>query len=187
MRAILDRLRGHPARREHAHALYVAVVEQARRPVFYARLGVPDTLDGRFDMIVLHAFVVLRRLRRIGPEGVATGQTLFEVMFADMDRNLREMGVGDLGVGRRVKAMTKAFMGRVGAYERACAAGGASLGAALERNVYRSDAAIARAEAQILADYTERSMQSLAALDDDVILAGRCAFAAAPADDAEAP
>jgi cytochrome b pre-mRNA-processing protein 3 len=119
-----------------AEALYLALVRQARRPVFYAELGVPDTLDGRFDAIVLHVALVLLRLKAEGQAGTALGQALFDVLFADMDRSLREMGVGDLGVGKRVKQMGKAVYGRLAAYDQGLAAGDAELEAALRRNLY---------------------------------------------------
>jgi cytochrome b pre-mRNA-processing protein 3 len=126
---------GRSPHRDRAGALYASVVAAARRPEFYAELGVPDTVDGRFDMIALHAYLVLRRLR--GEPAAEFAQAFFDAMFADMDRNLREMGAGDLGVGRRVKTMAKAFYGRIAAYDRGLATGGAALSEALRRNVYR--------------------------------------------------
>ncbi len=170
---ILERWRGRRARRDTAQRMYVALVEQARRPAFYDTLGVPDTLDGRFDMIVLHAFLVLRRLGAAGQEGTALGQAVFDVMFADMDQNLRELGVGDLGVGRRIKAMSQAFMGRVAAYEQACAAGPDALAAAIARNVYREP----DREARALARYAVASAAALATLADEAVLAGQVGFA----------
>lgn len=175
---ILGRLRARAARRDRAHTLYVALVEQARAPWFYRDLGVPDTLDGRFDMIALHAFLLLRRLRAAGAEGVALGQAVFDVMLADMDQNLRQLGVGDLGVGRKVKAMTKAFMGRVGAYDQAFGAGGAALAGALTRNVYRVEAPPPGTDA--LAAYVAASADVLAGLDDAAVLGGHVRFAATP-------
>ena len=122
--------------RDRARELYTLVVEQARQPAFYSDLGVPDTLDGRFEMIVLHMVMMLRALRRDGDDGVELGQLMFDVMMDDMDSSLREMGVGDLGVGRRVKAMAQAFYGRATAYEAALAADDAVLDQALRRNLY---------------------------------------------------
>ncbi|MEX2297639.1 MAG: ubiquinol-cytochrome C chaperone family protein, partial [Dongiaceae bacterium] len=100
-----------------ARALYEAAVEQARSPAFYTALGVPDTVDGRFELIALHGFLVMHRLKTEPGEGPPLAQALFDFMFADMDAALREMGAGDLGVGRRVKTMAKSFLGRVAAYE----------------------------------------------------------------------
>lgn len=119
-----------------AEALYLAVVEQARRSEFYTEFGVPDTIDGRFDMILLHAYLLLRRLRGSGPRGDQLAQAVFDAMFADMDRNLREMGVGDLSVGKRVKKMVEAFYGRIAAYDSGLETDEAALCAALNRNIY---------------------------------------------------
>lgn len=94
------------------HDLYRHLVEKARDPAFYTGLGVPDTVDGRFDMIVLHAMLVLRRLRGQGAAAESRGQELFDLMFKDMDQSLREMGVGDMSVGKHIKRMAQAFYGR---------------------------------------------------------------------------
>jgi cytochrome b pre-mRNA-processing protein 3 len=118
-----------------AGRLYASLVEQARRPEFYARLGVPDTLDGRFEVLTLHAYLALNRLKR-DRACAAVAQALVDAFIDDMDANLREMGAGDLGVGRRVKTMATALYGRIAAYERALAAGPLELTAALARNLY---------------------------------------------------
>jgi cytochrome b pre-mRNA-processing protein 3 len=118
--------------------LYGAAVAAAREPFLYAGLGVPDTLDGRFDMVGLHAFLLIRRLRREPAPGPVLAQAVFDAMFSDMDVNLREMGVGDLSVGRKVRVMWEAFHGRAAAYGAAMTAGDMdSLDAALDRNVWR--------------------------------------------------
>ncbi len=121
--------------------LYTAAVAAAREPFLYRSLGVADTLDGRFDLVCLHAFLLVRRLQREAEPGPALAQAVFDAMFSDMDVSLREMGVGDLSVGRRVRAMWEAFHGRAHAYEAALAAGdAAALEAALLRNVWRGAA-----------------------------------------------
>ncbi len=84
-----------------ARALYEGVVAQARQPGFYRDCGVPDSVDGRFELIALHAFLVLHRLKADPTDTAALGQALFDVMFQDMDQSLRELGAGDLGVGPR--------------------------------------------------------------------------------------
>jgi cytochrome b pre-mRNA-processing protein 3 len=112
---------------------YEAIVAAARHPVFYADWGVPDTLDGRFDMISLHAFLVLDRLRGTEQE---FRQKLVDELFADMDRSLREMGVGDLSVGKKVRKMAEVFYGRLAAYDKAVAGPPDEIQAALARNVY---------------------------------------------------
>src|ERR1041385_4793859 len=119
-----------------AEALYLGLVRQARQPAFYARCGVPDSVDGRFDMITLHMALLLLRLKAEGPAAADLGQALFDTLFADMDRSLREMGVGDLGVGKRVKEMGKAVYGRLAAYEAGLAGAPGELEAALTRNLY---------------------------------------------------
>ena len=119
-------------------AIYMAVVLQARNPAFYDALGVPDTFDGRFDLIVLHAMLVMRRLREEGPALEDLTQGLFDYMFKDMDRSLREIGVGDMGVGKHVKKMAKAFYGRAEEYEIGIDGSAESIDVALKRNIYRS-------------------------------------------------
>jgi cytochrome b pre-mRNA-processing protein 3 len=118
--------------------LYGRAVVAARDPYFYTDLGVADTLDGRFDLVGLHSFLLIRRLRAAPPPGPALAQAIFDAMFSDMDMNLREIGVGDLAVGRRVKTMWEAFHGRAATYEQHMEAGDvAGLAEALGRNVWR--------------------------------------------------
>lgn len=118
--------------------LYGAVVSAARDPFHYTHLGVPDTLDGRFDLVGLYACLLIRRLRGLPPPGPDLAQAAFDAMFSDMDVSLREMGVGDLSVGRRVRAMWEAFHGRAKTYETACDSDDPGLLLdALRRNVWR--------------------------------------------------
>ncbi|CCG42145.1 ubiquinol-cytochrome C chaperone family protein [Magnetospirillum molischianum] len=136
----LRRFLGGRRHRRAAHDLYIAIIEQARQPDFYLRQHVPDSLDGRFDLIVLHAFLVMRGLGRVDgagrDEARGVSQALFDLMFADMEQNLRELGVSDMAVGKRVKQMAQAFYGRVAAYEKGLAEGDELLAAALLRNLY---------------------------------------------------
>lgn len=171
--------RPNPHRRS-AHTLYTAIVTQARDPGFFLSLEVPDSVDGRFDMISLHMFLVLRRLRHSGVEADEFAQTLFDTFFADMDRSLREMGVGDLGVGKKVRAMSKAFMGRVDAYDRSLDAGSRQeLIAALVRNLYRGEQP-AEAVLERLADYIDQATEVLAALPVERIMGGTVDFGKIP-------
>lgn len=137
---ILERFFKPRQQEEAAWALYGAVVDQARKDVLFLDLGIPDSVDGRFESVVLHLVLVLRRLRRDFPEGEDLAGSLQEAFYADMDRSLREMGAGDLGVGKRVQRMAEGFMGRLASYEAALDAlptdGGGELKAALLRNVY---------------------------------------------------
>ena len=121
--------------------LYGAAVGAARDDWYYGVLGVPDTLDGRFDTVGLHVALLIRRLRTDpDPRGAAMAQAVFDAMFADMDVNLREMGVGDLSVGKKVRAMWEAFHGRARAYEAAVEAGDAvALALAAQRNIWRDE------------------------------------------------
>lgn len=122
-----------------AEGLYLSLVAQSRQEQFYVGDGVPDTVDGRFDMICLHVFLVLRRLKaEQTPESAELAQAVFDLMFQDMDRNLREMGVGDLSVGKHIKGMAKALYGRIAAYEEGVNAPETPLLTdALKRNLYR--------------------------------------------------
>jgi cytochrome b pre-mRNA-processing protein 3 len=128
-------LRRNPIR-DAADIAYRHVVVQARRPEFFTAFGVPDTLDGRFELVCLHAFLFLHRLKAERPGSAALGQRFFDTMFADFDRSLRELGTGDLSVGRQVKRMAEGFYGRVQAYEHGIDGDDAALAAALARNLY---------------------------------------------------
>jgi cytochrome b pre-mRNA-processing protein 3 len=119
-----------------ATRLYGAIVAAARQEKFYSDMGVPDTLDGRFDMIVVHMFLVLNRLRG-GNEKFR--QELTDVFFADLDRTLREMGVGDLSVSKKIRPMAEAFAGRIQAYATAIEQGDGEMLQALQRNVYSGE------------------------------------------------
>jgi cytochrome b pre-mRNA-processing protein 3 len=135
----LKRLFG--GRNAQADALYAALVEAARTPHFYADLGVPDTIDGRFDMLALMLSAAIVRLEAGGAPTLPLRTRLREVFVEDMDESMREIGVGDLGVGKHVKKMMVAFEGRFLVYREALPAGNADLLAQLiARNVYRGAA-----------------------------------------------
>lgn len=168
-----------------ADLLYAGLVAQARLPAFFLAGGVPDSVDGRFDMIALHAFLVLRRLSGPGASTAETGmaQRVFDVMFADMDRNLREMGVGDLAVGAKIRAMLEAFYGRVAAYETGLAAAGDSvLADALARNLYRGATPMPGQLSQTAA-YLRREAGGLTGNPAVRLLAGQISFGPPPAYD----
>ncbi len=120
---------------EYAAAVYKRTGEWARAPELFEICGIPDTLDGRFDALALHAALVIERLRR-EPDGEALAQAFFDVMFKHLDLTLREIGVQDLGVGRRIKIMAEGFHGRALAYREALAGGPAPLSEVLRRNSY---------------------------------------------------
>ncbi len=166
-------------RRQHERtgfSLYTAAVSAARNPYFYQALGVPDTLDGRFDMVALHACVLIHRLRALPPPGPAIAQAVFDAMFSDMDITLREMGVGDMTVARNVRAMWEAFHGRAMAYEAAMGDTDlAALPLALSRNVWRGADAPGAEE---LARISRQMTAALATCPDAELFAGRVSFAA---------
>jgi cytochrome b pre-mRNA-processing protein 3 len=166
-----------PPRREAAYRLYTGAVEAARQPAFYARLGVPDTLDGRFELVALHVALVLRRLKT-EPSAKEFAQEVFDAMFADLDRALREMGTGDLSVGKQVKRMAAAFYGRALAYERGLA-GSEDLAEALRRNLYGTIVADAGALAA-MTGWVRDAAAALAAQTAASLTGGAVAFPPAP-------
>jgi len=162
-----------------AEFAYRRVVEQARQPRFFTDGGVPDTVDGRFELICLHAFLYLHRLKRERPGSADMGQRFFDVMFLDFDRALREMGTGDLSVGREIRRMAEAFYGRIAVYEQGLAGGGTMLQPALARNLFGTGMP---SEPQLAAmvNYVRREAAGLDRQDAAALLAGDIAFGAPP-------
>ena len=175
---IFKRLFGSREWEAPARSLYESLVAQARRADFYRDLGVPDTVDGRFELVALHGYLLLRRLRSM-PEGAGLAQALFDVIFADMDAALREMGAGDLGVGKRVKVMAKGFYGRMAAYD-AGLAGEAPLAEALRRNLYGT-VAPSQAALTAMETYVQDAAQGLEKQAESALLAGQVNFPSPPA------
>ena len=159
--------------------LYTAAVEQARQPGFYTGCGVPDTPTGRFDLIVLHGFLLLERLKR-EPDGRPLAQAFCDAVVEDIDRNLREMGIGDLSVGKKVKKLMEGFYGRLGAYETALEQpGDEALESALTRNIYGNTAP----ETAQMSDMVAYVRREAARLPDQPIAAlwdGEPGFGSAP-------
>ncbi len=181
LRTILDRVFPGNPHEDAARALYVAVVEQARAPVFYARLGVPDSVDGRFELLLLHCFLAMRRLRGLEEQGAALSQTLFDTLIYDMDQSLRESGVGDLKVGPRLRQMAEAFYGRMKAYDAGLAAeDGGELEEALRRNLYGTLAEPAAEGPATIAAYLRRQEAALAKQKPAELLRGEMSFAPPP-------
>ncbi len=159
-------------RDDRADSLYAAVVAAARSPWFYSHGAVPDTVDGRFDMVALIIAVVLVRLEQTGEPTMAVRQRLRELFVDDMDQSVREMGVGDLSVGRHVKKMMGALDGRLIAYRPALAASDQpAMMAALERNLYRGEPASNHAP-DMVAECILQFYDRLARLSDDQVIAG---------------
>jgi cytochrome b pre-mRNA-processing protein 3 len=171
---ILNLFRRTP-REDTIAVLYGAIVAQARDPAFYRNYGVPDTSNGRLEMIVLHTILVLSRLETEAGSGPPLGQALFDYFCGDVDANLREQGVGDMAVPRKMKAVAEAFYGRKRAYETALAAQElGELAAALTRNAYAG--AGEPADADRLAVYVRAAIDKLAAIDGAALLRGQVAF-----------
>lgn len=156
-------------------ALYERIVAAARQPRLYAEWNVPDTPLGRFEMVSLHVFLFLERAQGEAGPVRALAQDLTDEFFKDVDHSLRELGIGDLGIPKRMKKLARMFYGRTTAYSAALAAGDeAALAAALARNV-RPDAA-EWPEAPQLARYAAAAHAALAVQPLDALLAGRIAF-----------
>ena len=156
--------------------LYSSVVAQARQPYFYTDLAVPDTPDGRYDMIMIHAFLLLHRLKQDLPNTEEISQAVFDIMFEDMDKSLREMGAGDVGIGRRIKEMAKGFYGRIAAYEDGLNRDDDSLNLALQRNVYRQSIA-EDDQVRALSSYMRREAVNLSNQPIEALLTGKLFFA----------
>jgi len=167
--------------RDAAALAYGRVVEQARQPVFFAGYGVPDTLDGRYELICLHAFLYLYRLKADRPRSTELSQAFFDAMFADLDRALREMGTGDLSVGKHVKRMARGFYGRIRAYQDGIESADSALAAALERNLFGT---VPGSSPQIaeMAEYVQAAVGELARQPAAELLSGRVRFPVPDAD-----
>src|SRR5207237_1439232 len=153
-------------------AIYGMIVTQSREPLFYRDLGVPDTVNGRFDLLLLHLWLFLRRLQS-ADDGTALSQGLFDHFCNDMDDNLREMGVGDLTVPKRMQAFGEAFYGRTAAYDLALTEGREALAQALCKNILNGENL---AQARRLAAYAEAAMAALDGSDEAELLTGSCRF-----------
>ncbi|MCZ4280131.1 ubiquinol-cytochrome C chaperone family protein [Kiloniella laminariae] len=176
---MFNKLFGRNREDDAVHDLYVSLVTQARNETFFRELGVPDSLDGRFDLLTLHMFLVLRRLKAQHEHTAGFSQKLFDLMFRDMDLSLREAGVGDVGVGKRVKAMVQGFYGRIAAYEEALGSGREALSLALQRNLYGT-VEVNQESLERMCGYIEEQQAALAAIDVSEILSGKTGFRGMP-------
>ena len=149
--------------------VYEAIVAAARHPALYTGMAVADTVDGRYDMISLHAFLVLDRLKGTEP---AFRQALVDEFFRDMDRSLREMGVSDVGVGKKVRKMAESFYGRVRAYDAALAKG-EGLGDALRRNLFPDSP---QQDVSALVDWVGAARAALQQQETARLMAGEVTF-----------
>jgi cytochrome b pre-mRNA-processing protein 3 len=171
--------------RSPAECLYADIVRQARDPAFYGAGRIPDTVEGRFEALSLHGFLLLYRLKTEGDKGHALGQEFFDAMFVDMDRNLREIGIGDMGVGPRIKMLAQNFYGRIKSYEEGLVGAPGMLEMAIERNLLTEtataklagSAATPSAFAGIMADYIRRQSVALAGQGFASLVKGEIVFA----------
>ena len=141
--------------RQRARDLYNQIVRQSRSSIFYEGYEVPDTLEGRFEMICLFGGLLVTRLCRpdMGNEGRVLAQAFFDTMFINLDWSIREMGVGDLGVPRRVKAMMASFKGRAFAYDESLRVGQGEVRHVLSRNLYATAPHLSPEVLQVMSAY----------------------------------
>ena len=159
-------------RQDTISTLYGMIVAQARLPCFYREYGVADTVNGRFDLLVVHLAVVIDRLAE-EPDSREAGQALFDHFCRDMDHNLREMGIGDLSVPKEMQRIGEAFSGRAQAYRSALAGPGeAALVDALSRNVYGGSPPSPAAPAH-LATYIREAVRDVGVQPVHELLAGK--------------
>lgn len=165
--------------------LYGAIVAQARTEALYTDLGVPDTVEGRFEMVAAHIALLLRRLGRGGDTARAVGQEVFDVFCDEMDDALRALGVKDTSVGKRMRSLAEAYYGRSATYDAALAKGDAAgLAAALRRTVYGGEGAVA---APALAAYMIASDRAIASTPVERVIAGDIVWPAVAPVSAENP
>ncbi len=152
-------------------AIYGMIVTQAREPLFYSDLKVPDTVDGRFDMVLLHLWMVIRALKGSEPTArdEALAQALFDHFCSDMDHNLREMGIGDMAVPKRMQKFGRAFYGRVAAYDAALAEGPEALANSINKNIY-NEADIDQARRMVV--YAATALEQLIDVDAAALESG---------------
>ncbi|MCY4191914.1 MAG: hypothetical protein OXD42_11465 [Rhodospirillaceae bacterium] len=144
--------------RKSARALYARIIEASRKEYFYRNRGVPDTLDGRFELLMLHTVLVCRRLAAAAEQGIGLSQNVFDAMIDDLDVNLRELGVNEPSLGMRIKEMARAFYGRLDAYAAALDGGHRrALEEAVIRNLYGTVEKPVPENVAWAADYIERT------------------------------
>jgi len=181
---VFARWRNRRANREVIERIHGQVVDAARRPALYQRLGVPDTLDGRFEMTTLHAGLTLRRLLALGPLGAEIAQELADRTFRAFDDALREMSISDVGVARRMRNFASAFYGRLNAYDEALKSQEAdALAKALARNVF-AEAELERSpKAPALATYVRSVAAALDRAPLEAFRGGAFVFPPAPTEE----
>lgn len=162
---------------QDARNIYAGILTSIRRPEFYTAYGVPDTLDGRFDLMVLHLFMVMDRVLAEGAIAKTFNQALFDITFSDMDQALRQAGIGDMGVPKHMRRMMKGFNGRVNAYQSSLT-DDAALEGALLRNLYGTLAAPELGQVRAMKTYIQASRDLIKRQPFDELRAGQMNFAA---------
>lgn len=158
-------------------SIYDRTVAAARQPALYADWGIPDTPLGRYESVGLHMILLLHRTRAQGPEIEALAQDVVDEFFKDIDHSIRELGIGDAGVPKRMKKLSRMFYGRMGAYWSAIdAKDDVALAQALSRNIMPGDPASAALDVDAIARYMMRGARHLERQDNTGILAGRIDF-----------
>lgn len=172
---MLGRIQQRRARRKLAARHYEAIVEQSRETAFYADFGVPDTMLGRYEMVCLHAYLVLTRLQRENEECARVAQTLHDLIFDDFDVALREAGLGDMGIGHRIKKLARNLHGRISVYESGLAAGDREMDEILRRNLYASAEPEPQEVASMIA-YLRAARLEIDTVPASALLAGTSSF-----------
>lgn len=160
---MLQWLFGARANQDIVERVYGAVMQAARQPLLFTQGGVPDTLEGRFDCLTLHVVLVLRRLKALPPPAQDLAGDLVDRLFAGFDQALREMGVGDVTIPKRMKTMAAAFAGRAKAYEQGFLDGEAEFSAVLARNLVARP--LDEGEQRFWLTYVEAATRHLDSLD----------------------
>ena len=159
-------------REKREQRLYGAIVAAARHVQFYEKMGVADTVEGRFEMIVLHLFLVLNRLKSEGVEDLR--QRLTDEFFSDMDRSLRELGVSDITVGKKVRKIAESYYGRVTVYHKALSASPGILEETISRNIYPDGEPEGSTKA--MADYFSNATKLLGTIPLEQVIQGELRF-----------
>ena len=164
---------------ETSRKLYESIVLQSREPSFYSFTKIPDTVNGRFELIVLHLFLLLYCFRR---NSIATlvSQNLINVMTEDLDRALRQMGTGDLSVGRKVRKMASVIQVRLRAYQSALEGGDEALGTVLYEFLFASVEPKPDFEIKLITDYVRQAIKRLLKMPSNEVVSGRVVFPIPP-------
>ena len=161
---------------ELSNQIYKLIIKQSRIKAFYTSLNIPDTIDGRFELIVLHFFFIDNALNKEIERYDKIYKEILEIMYKDFDMSLREMGVGDLSVGKKIYHMTEAFSGRIVAYRAASKKNKTEVIKRLKKNVYGTTKNINKNQLNILAEYFLESLKLINTTTIDSVLKNNAIF-----------